>query len=159
MAARKSHMAPFWMMALLVIIVVGYYIYLFVTLKIIGSPQVMRYLVTTWSIEIVVLLAEAITYWFIRKWKMPKLFVWAHIGSSWFSFVLIPLVIGIIIVIISSMHSPNEFYSIGDTILKIRSVLFWTGVIIGHAFFIAAIVKGARNKESENGDEIEQAFT
>ena len=161
MAARKSYMAPFWMMILLLIVVIGYYVFLYAWLNSHAYEEIVRKQVAVWATYTGGLLVETIVYFFLRKMKIRRLLIWSHVGALWFSFILIPLVFGIIQVYQSMNYSLEEFRSAGRMLQRIRFVLFWSALVIGHIFFVAAIINGFRRKgaaEAED-DEIDRAFT
>lgn len=161
MAARKSYMAPFWMMIILLVVVIGYYVFLYVWLNSYAFQEVIRKQAWVWATYIGILLVETIVYFFLRKMKIRRLLIWSHVGALWFSFVVIPLVFGIIQVFQSMNYSAEEFRSAGIMLQRIRFVLFWSAMAIGHIFFVAAIVNGFRRKGSSDtdDDEMERAFT
>ena len=161
MAARKSYMVPFWVMIILLIVVIGYYVFLYIWLNSYAFQEVIRKQTVVWATYVGGLLAETLVYFFLRKMKIRRSLIWSHVGALWFSFVIIPLVFGIIQFFQSLNYSPEEFRSAGILLRRIRFVLFWSALVIGHIFFIAAIINGLRRKAAPDteDDEMERAFT
>lgn len=161
MAARKSYMTPFWMMSVLTVIVTSYYVFAYLWLKRHASEEVVRAQLAPRSIEMGMLIVETIAYWLLRKATIRRSLIWFHVGALWFSFLFLAFITGVVQVYMSANYSPSDFYSAAVLMARIRFGLFWGAVVIGHIFFVVAIVDAFRNKRrSDTGDdELEQAFS
>jgi hypothetical protein len=92
------------------------------------------------------LFTEAVIYWLIRKRMYERKWVWAHLLFSLFAFVLLWVLYCLVAAI---------FYYINRALLKnaglmnnIKFYCFWAGIVVGHIFFIVAIVRSFSYKNA-----------
>ena len=98
-----------------------------------------------------ILLGEAIIYWVIRKRIRERKWVWAHLLFSLFAFVLL-FILRFLIFVLVDAYNPD----LGHTSIRYLNNMefygFWSCLVIGHIFFIVAIVRNYSNKSSLEPD-------
>lgn len=139
----KPWMLPFWFM--LGIAIIGGLEELFVfitTFKFGKSKYLLLFLI--WPS---VLFVETIVYWLIRKKITERKWVWAHLLFSLFAFVLL----WILYFLVSAVFFYTNRGLLTENIVllnKIKLYCFWSGIVVGHIFFIVAIVRSFSVKNS-----------
>jgi len=93
----------------------------------------------------VLIVAETIVYWFLRKKIKSDVNVWMHLGANFTAFVLLNVIFTIINLNIDAFSVP---FIIAAN--KVHYVIFWLAVIVGRAFFVAIIVKSFRKEPVED---------
>ena len=160
MKLRKTNMAPFWSMVVLLIFNIGFDLYLyFAYYKELfeNFPNLSIWVLRYQFITTGILIAEVIIYFLIRKWNLVKWFIWIHIGCSYFVIVGIP-VLGTALALLVFQDRVIE-YETRVLAEGIRFIAFWSFVIIGHIFFAAAIISGFKNKrKNDDAGEVAQVF-
>ena len=142
----KPWMLPFWFM--LGIMIVNMLEELFVlhalvkVVTIYSSKYVL--LILVWP---AILLVEAIIYWRIRKRIHERKWVWAHLLFSLFAFVLVwVLYFGVGVIL---LYSDRDMLTRNRGLLNnIKFYCYWAAIIIGHIFFIVAIVRSLSCKNA-----------
>lgn len=108
------------------------------------------YLITQ-GVYMLILLAEAITYWKIRNSVVRKDFVWAHVGGLLFSFFFLPIFYGIAITLISGNNSSGDVRKNVETLYQIRTILFWSILVIAHIFFTLLLIDVFKKSRQQLG--------
>jgi hypothetical protein len=142
-------MAPFWNMVVLVTVSLGFDIYLYFAYYKALNPQFpFLTFFTAQMISSAILIAEAVIYWYIREWKLKKLFIWLHIGCLYFVLIGIPVLgTALALLILPDTDIDDQTRVVAE---KARFITFWSFIIAGHIFFIAAIINGFRNKKDKD---------
>jgi hypothetical protein len=86
------------------------------------------------------ILVDAIVYWMIRKRIMERKWVWAHLLFSLFAFVVLTI-LRITLYALIPMYAPDEGRDSIRLISTIEDYCFFSSVILGHTFFIIALVR------------------
>ena len=100
------------------------------------------------TISLFVLLSEAIVYWKLRKTFYNMSWVWCHICLLYFILMVMPIVYLFLLPILNRSYSPEQYGEVMLNISRIRVIIFWSGLIIAHIFFVLTIVKSNWKKES-----------
>ncbi len=153
----KLYRAPFWVMLIATILVAALHIWTYNTLKNL-SPAAKRSLDSTLNLYIigwpVLLLGETVIYWLISRKKPQKLYIWLHVSLIIFIFILVPFVSILANAFAARIYRPEEYFAYLRKISLFRTYTFWLFLVIGHAFFIATIVKSfTKRKVTIEGDE------
>jgi hypothetical protein len=158
MELRRNYMRPFWW--LLVLFVLKLAMFLILLNSISQSTMLRPYLrsiVPPQVIILVVLIAEIVTYWYMRKWQYRRFFVKWHIGLWYAAILLAPL--AFVIIQYSSMWLPPDAHSNAHLWLKrLSSIFAWSCYIVGHIFFAGAIMEGIKNRRNEQLPEESEIF-
>lgn len=93
----------------------------------------------------VVIIAEGLVYWFIRKKIKSNINVWMHLGATFTGFILLNVVF-ILINLTVSTFNVTLLIALG----QIHTALFWLSLIVGQAFFVAVLVKAFRKKVKDD---------
>ena len=84
---------------------------------------------------------DTIVYWVIRKRIMERKWVWAHLLFSLFGFVILMILRFLAIFFLPITHNLDG----GRESIRLMNIIegycFWGSIIIGHVFFIVAIVR------------------
>ncbi|MGB8190564.1 MAG: hypothetical protein WCF67_01535 [Chitinophagaceae bacterium] len=131
----------------LIILISAYYILLFAFISRSYAPSgYLSVFLRDSGITIAILVAEALVYWFCRKRLYERKWIVIHILLLYTALVFLPLIfVGLGFLVTTHQISGELFYA-----LKLRYVrlsIFWLSIIIGHAFFIATIVKSISAKK------------
>jgi hypothetical protein len=103
-------------------------------------------------LSVMVVVIEAMVYWY-RRYKIPnKAWVHIHVWTLIVATILIPLASVVMMPILSRMYSPDLYDNTLSNIITIRSYVYWGLLAIGHAFFIATIVRSLQLKESQSNE-------
>jgi hypothetical protein len=86
------------------------------------------------------ILAESIIYWVIRKRIKERKWVWAHLLFSLFAFVLLTI-LRIAVSFLAITHNLDGGRASIRLMNTIQNYCFWGSIIIGHVFFVVAIVR------------------
>ena len=106
-------------------------------------------------ITLLILAGEAVVYRILRTRLHRMLWVWTHIAILYIVLLILPL-----IYLFGSMVLPTYLNTIPSAgwIEKFglaQRVLFWSGLAIGHFFFVLTIVYGFRKKNATEPDQNE----
>jgi hypothetical protein len=141
---RKSYMAPFWNMVALVVVFVAFNVYIYFSFFIRVAPDIPFYLIyRVHFIELAILIAETVTYWIMRKWKIRKYLIWFHIGCIY------GITIGLPIMNVVLQDIADNF-GVLHVLANIRFITTWALICIAHIFFASAIINGYRNKKTQD---------
>ena len=97
-------------------------------------------------------LVEWITYWAFRNKITEFRWIWFHMICLVLAFLLLPVIIVIITTIIRVNYNEENSYHYTLIVYRIRFYSFWTFVILGHIFFIIALVKALSKNKSANSE-------
>ena len=86
------------------------------------------------------ILVDAIIYWMIRKRIMERKWVWAHLLFSLFAFVVL-MILRLVVTFLAITHNLDGGRESIRLFNTIEGYFFWGSIIIGHVFFIVAIVR------------------
>ncbi|HYF30826.1 MAG TPA: hypothetical protein VD993_06885 [Chitinophagaceae bacterium] len=100
----------------------------------------------------IILMLEMLVYWIIRRRLYRVVWVRLHIITLWAALVLIPLVYVCLYYFLGDAMSPERFSHMLAAISAFRTVVFWGGLVVGHLFFIATIVKSFSKKQAPAAD-------
>ncbi|HVX49450.1 MAG TPA: hypothetical protein VHB48_04805 [Chitinophagaceae bacterium] len=94
----------------------------------------------------VITIIETIIYWALRNRMKRDVSILMHLACTFGCFVVLNIVFEIVILNIDYFTASTI-----RTLVNVKSAIFWTLFIIGHVFFIAAMVKILRGRE-DDGD-------
>jgi hypothetical protein len=141
-------MTPFWSMLILVILACLYYSLFLFNSRVIPlnsrgtSPEYFRRAVISFSVPVLILTAECIVYWFLRKKKIRKLLIRMHISLLYFALILLPILhVFVLFYLEKSMYMGLLF--------NIKFLVYWSCIIISHLFFIAVLINGFRPRKEQ----------
>ena len=100
-------------------------------------------------IIIMILLAQAITYWKIRKRIARKGFVWGHIGGLLLAFVIAPMALTVYATWLSMNSGVGNY---GREIIAagaVLGVLVWASLIIAHICFVLVLIYAFKKRKEE----------
>lgn len=86
------------------------------------------------------ILTESIIYWVIRKRIKERKWVWAHLLFSLLAFVLL-MILRILISFIILAYNQDQGTEILRLTNTIEFYIYWSSFVIGHVFFVVAIVR------------------
>lgn len=158
MEQRKNYMRPFWWLLVLFVLKLG--MFLLAVNSISQSPVLrphLRSIIPPQVIVLVVLIAEIVTYWYMRKWQYRRFFAKWHIGLWYAAILLVPL--AFIVIQYSSLWISSDAHSNAHLWLKrLWNIFEWSCLIIGHIFFAGAIMEGVKNRSKEQSPEESEIF-
>jgi uncharacterized membrane protein len=144
----KAWNTPIWFMVV---------IFIFSCLQSLATLKITRQFTTTEMTERALfnmifwpslILAESIIYWMIRKRIKERKWVWAHLLFSLLAFVLL-MILRILISFIILAYNEDQ----GNTIFRLTNTIefyiYWSSLIIGHVFFVIAIVRSFSGKSAQ----------
>lgn len=94
---------------------------------------------------------EAIVYWLIRKRITERRWVWTHVIFLFFALVMLRLLMTVTLIVGSYTGNAATVIQLTN---KLDTYLFWSCVIIGHIFFVVALVKNLSAKKNLPADEL-----
>ena len=98
------------------------------------------------------ILVETIIYWVIRRKVKERKWVWAHLLFSLFAFVVVKILY-ILAPFIFTFDGVDRGYHKLNLINQIQYYCFWFSFIIGHIFFIIAIIQSFSKNNSPQIDD------
>lgn len=159
LANKKSYTTPVWWIGFIILVELCFSIASIFTLRkamevrsMFGEEQMRRVYLTnliSFGIIVVVLLAEAITYWKIRKRITRKSFVWGHIGGLLLAFIIVPLLYTVSVALISANSIPDDFTRRMSIAGNIRIGLFWTLLVVAHICFVRVLIDAFKKRGEE----------
>lgn len=105
---------------------------------------------------LVILIAEAITYWKIRRLIGRRSLVWTHLVTLLLAFIMIPLVITLYNAWLSKTYTPSQYSAKILFVATIRLSLMIVLLTFGHICFIL-VLKDAAKKRKQLKQPPEQA--
>lgn len=138
---RKTFTEPFWTMLMMGIFsVISNYISATIILKMQLSylkPMVVLFLLL-WPM---LLLAEAIVYWIIRKKNVYRKYTWAHILFTFIGLVIVPVMGKLTNSLLSRSITRTRMIHATRIQNDMEVAFFWASIILGHMFFILVLKK------------------
>jgi len=138
----KPWYTPFWFMVCILIVACFQSLLLFTITARYVSLKVPLFNMLLWPS---ILIVEAVIYWLIKKKIAERKWVWAHLLFSLFAFVVL-MIFRFVVSFLAITHSAAAAVNSIRLINTIGVYCFWAGVVIGHAFFIVALVRSFSNK-------------
>ena len=136
-------MAPFWSVISLILLVVGYYAIMIINTKSLSfSPDFYQAVFVQFIVVILVLIAEAFIYYFFRKKIVNRLWAMLHISLLYVALILIPVILVFLGPVLTQIFTRADYNNSWRQVIIIKTILFWSALIVGHAFFILTIAKG-----------------
>jgi hypothetical protein len=163
LSANKTYTTPVWWIAIIIFIKIIFSIFYIIQIRDFqaldgsdyGRDIVKRLYINqliSQGVLIIVLLAEAIIYWRIRRRTLHRGLVWVHIGGLLAGFIVIPLLYTAYVAWLSvNSGDGNAGDKISDAIL-IQKVFIGVCLVVGHTCFILLLIdtfKKRRKQESE----------
>ena len=98
-------------------------------------------------VTLLILVGEAIVYRILRMRFHRMLWVWTHIAILYLILLILPLAY-----LFGSMILPHYLNTMSyagwiEKFALVQRILFWSGIAIGHFFFVLTIVYGFRKKK------------
>lgn len=90
---QKKFMAPFWWMLVITLLVWVQSFLFLLTARDVGLRHLQGITILFFLLWPVIVLAQTIIYFIIRKRTMDRKWVWAHIGFSFFAFVVCKILV------------------------------------------------------------------
>jgi hypothetical protein len=153
MERRKNYMAPFWSLIILLVLKLGLFLYVVITLN---QREFVRPFPLTFILpNIVVLLvltAETVAYWYMRKLKYRRFLAWWHVGLWYVAILMVPLIL-VVAQLSSNWLSSAEHEQALRSSMNGIDILYWTCIIFGHLLFVGAIAEGIKNRSKEQSSE------
>lgn len=97
----------------------------------------------------VLYIGEGIVYFLLRKRNINRSFVNVHLRCLLFENIIFPFFIAILAQLLSNFLSEEQYQSNMALFGKGRLVIIWAVFIIGHIFFVLAIVKSFNSQKEE----------
>jgi hypothetical protein len=99
-----------------------------------------------------ILLAEAIVYWILRKRFYRMRWVWCHVVLLYMLLIILPGIYIFIIPLFSRDFESGSYYKWLGNLRLVRTFLYWSLLIMAHVFFVLTIVKSfSKNSSAEIG--------
>jgi hypothetical protein len=149
---KKAYNAPFWVMLFVVFILLTTDVAAYIVTHHgnFASGRTVRF--NLWTLLwFSLLIAETILYRVIRKRITNRFYVWAHIILIMVTFVILP-VTGVLSAIQARTLPPMVYSKKQLQLAQVRFYVFWASIIIGHAFFIATMIKSFSRKPVINDE-------
>ena len=129
-------MAPFWSVISLILLVVGYYAIMIINTKSLSfSPDFYQAVFVQFIVVILVLIAEAFIYYFFRKKIVNRLWAMLHISLLYVALILIPVILVFLGPVLTQIFTRADYNNSWRQVIIIKTILFWSALIVGHAFF------------------------
>src|SRR5262245_31240950 len=90
----------------------------------------------------VILLADAVVYWILRKRFYRMSLVWIHIILLFVLLVILPVIYVLVVPLLSNYFGADLYYEWLNNFRLVRIILFWMLLIGAHLFFVFTLVKG-----------------
>jgi hypothetical protein len=136
---RKSYTGPFWMMLIIAIISAVYnYGAARIILKMTHLRLMTFVLLFLWPM---LLFAESIVYWMVRKRIVYRKYAWAHIFFTFLNFIIFPLIRALTVGFAARFPSFTVLHEAKRVEQEMQFSFFWSLIILGHVFFGMALKK------------------
>jgi hypothetical protein len=99
----------------------------------------------------VLILLETVVYWRIRRHIMYPSWVYLHVWSNLVAFFLLPMIYILFVLFSRQLSSADAYQDSLSSFSRIRPIVFWMSVGVGHLFFTLTIIKTfSENKITTN---------
>lgn len=157
MVNNKNFTAPVWWIAAIIFVKMAMAVFLFISMQHLLSiseefydPQlrrVFRNQLISQTVLIFILLAEAITYWKIRRRIEKKKLVWVHIVSLLMAFAVLPVFFMLYTTLLATRVVAADYSSRVRTTGISQTIIVWTFLIVGHVFFVMVLIDAFRKRK------------
>jgi hypothetical protein len=136
----KAWYTPFWFMVGILFVSCIQSLFLFKQITKLATNEISGRILFNMLFWPSLLFVEAFIYWMIRKRISVRKWVWAHLLFSLFAFVLLRIMQ---IVIYLSLYANSRDLADANIhiINRIEFYTYWCSIVIGHMFFIIAIIR------------------
>lgn len=141
-----------WVIVIVVLLRVLFFCITFFTFKsyspVKDNQVLLRQLLNFWVwIFPLLYIGEGIVYFLLRKRKLNRSYVNIHLRCLLVENIFLPFFFGVLGVLVARFLSKEQLQNNFALFGNLRTVIIWAVFIIGHIFFVLAIVK---NFSSEN---------
>jgi hypothetical protein len=153
LTSKKSYTTPEWWIGFMIFVKLIYLLVLFIALSryqnsngesadIDMSDVFMGQMINSGT-TVILLLAEAITYWVIRRWIVKRVLVGIHIIGLLLTFVVIPFAF---ITYSTAFGNTSTEQTTG---LSLRQVFIWTFFMVGHVGFVMVLIDACKKRKEK----------
>lgn len=150
MEERRSYMTPFWLLLVLTVIRLAGLLY---TAYNLSQSTIIRFdlraIIFSQLGLILVMIAETLAYWYMRKFRYRKFLAKWHI-ALWYAAIFLWPTFFIVVELSAFYRSPNEHLQFVQVVKNVGETFYWACLLCGHAFFAAVIVEGIRNRRKKD---------
>ena len=150
MQPPKPNHKPFWSLVVLLLVVAALRTAVVASLYRMlddANLKVVSNIIWQAVITIVILIAEAVTYWILRRRFYRMSWIWTHVVLLYIVLLILPLVYVFLSFVLPRYLNP-ELYA--DWLAKFsmaQITIYWVGLAIAHVFFVLTIVYGFQKKK------------
>jgi hypothetical protein len=149
MQPRRNYTVPFWSLLIFTVIWLALFVSMVYNLSQNEYFQpFLRSYIPKEVIRLLVLIAETLAYWYMRKLKYRRFLALWHVGLWYAFFILMPAIMVGVQFYIEKVYTGQQEQGL-RSVKSAVEVFFWVGIIVGHVFFAIAIVEGIRNRRKE----------
>jgi uncharacterized membrane protein len=133
---------------------------LIIALRDTGHPSInYRGLLFEGIMAMLLLCAESILYWVIRKRIFSLAWTIMHVVMMYLSMVLVPLVYFFLVTQFSRIQPPDQYAQTIKKMMLARYITFWSLFIVAHVFLALNIIRAFTFKEQKAGEGLLDEFS
>lgn len=161
MPNNKPYTAPVWWIAIIILVKIAMAISFVIGVHNLEKStysdyyyaeefrRIYRNQLISQGVLIIILLAEAITYWKVRTRIKRKRLVWIHIAGLLLPFAVMPIAYTSFNIWLATQVVAADYSDKIRNVGVVQSILMWTCVIVGHICFVMVLIDAFRKRKEE----------